>query len=160
MTPFELEVALEQREWNGFYSTDFADIPDRAFSTISTISTKGNNATDSGGDLDNTGEDGDRPFFSLISGTYKTVSVVPKNAGVGAGPEASATLCREGQNSGGGTGGALVGIGERSLVEWSSPAADFLGRREFQGLEASVGETEARPAVEGQSGIASDYTGV
>lgn len=157
VTPFELEVALGHREWNGFYSTDFADVPNLAFSKIST---KGSNATDRGQDLDDTGEDRDQPFFSLVSGTYKTVSAVPKNAGIGMGPEAGAALCRDGQNSGSDAGGALVGVGERSLVEWSSPAADFLGRREFQGLEALVGETEAKPAVEGQSGIASDYTGV
>ncbi|CAN0301161.1 unnamed protein product, partial [Ectocarpus sp. 4 AP-2014] len=43
---------------------------------------------------------------------------------------------------------------------WSSPAADFLGKREFKGLEALVGQTEAKAATPGQSGIASDYWGV
>lgn len=101
-------------------------------------------------------DEDDRPFFSLVTGTYQNKPGVsrrrPEGGHGGGGPGDD--------TAGGAGGGALVGIGDRSLVEWSSPAADFLGKREFQGLEALVGQTEAKAATEGQSGIASDYAGV
>ena len=43
------------------------------------------------------------------------------------------------------------------MIEYSSEAAEFLKKREYQGLEANVGQTEAKAAVLGQVGIASDY---
>lgn len=116
----------------------------------------GTNKSDAGADGD---EEDDRPFFSLVTGTYQNKPGVSRRpeAGQGGGGGDGGS----GDNAAGGaSGGALVGIGDRSLVEWSSPAADFLGKREFQGLEALVGQTEAKPATQGQSGIASDYGGV
>ena len=50
---------------------------------------------------------------------------------------------------------ALPGKGQ--MIEYSSEAAEFLKKREYQGLEANVGQTEAKAAVLGQVGIASDY---
>lgn len=178
MTPLELEVALGKRAWDGFYSTDFDDIlglkpppagphssPDedgsshtlsgsgvKSLSLGNPVTSRGTAAKlDGSPDEENEeGDDNDRPFFSLVTGTYKTNPGVSRgNAVLGAG---------EVPGVGGGEG-ALVGIADRSLVEWTSPAADFLGQREYQGLEALVGQTEAKPATEGQSGIASDYGG-
>ena len=41
--------------------------------------------------------------------------------------------------------------------ENKSGAAEFWQEREYKGLEAAVGATEVRAAVQGQTGIASDY---
>lgn len=175
-------MALGKREWDGFYSTDFDDL--RAFQgaqqgrhPLPPPPSTGANDPGSPGQPSSTkdpvtsgsaieslalgGEDpksrdrgydsdGDRPFFSLITGGFKS------NPGMARAASTPAAACLAGSEG----SGALVGIGDRSLVEWSSPAADFLGQREFQGLEALKGQTEAKPATEGQSGIASDYGGV
>ena len=47
--------------------------------------------------------------------------------------------------------------GQGKLVEYRSEAAEFLKQREYRGLEANVGETEAKAAVLGMVGIASNY---
>lgn len=98
-------------------------------------------------------DDGDKPFYSLVTGTFKQHPGVSKRTRALAGANG-------GSIDGDGTKGALVELGDRSLVAWSSPAADFLEQREYQGLEALVGQTEAKVATEGQTGIASDYGGV
>ena len=184
MTPLELEVALGTREWDGFYSTDFDDVlalqnarappplppptdPETGpgASTASYDNGVANGAAmetlslgrvkeaDTAAAEDETVDD--EPFFSLVTGTYKNVpGVSRRKRGTGGPGDASAAAVE------GGGGRALAAIGDRSLVEWSSPAADFLGKREFKGLEAMVGQTEVKAATEGQSGIASDYGGV
>lgn len=171
-------MALGKREWDGFYSTDFDDIlglqntpqpppTDRAYAVATGAlpppNRKDNNANANDVGTLSLGEGGaqqphdsdeeasdDRPFFSLVTGTYKS------NPGV----SRARTAIGVGDAGGEAQNGALVGIGDRSLVEWSSPAAQFLGQREYQGLEALVGQTEAKAATDGQSGIASDYGGV
>lgn len=179
VTPLELEVALGKREWDGFYSTDFDDIlglkpppppagpqsstPDNNDAGSHVLSGSGveslsleksavsREVNAQNGNLDEEGSDNDQPFFSLVTGTYKSnPGVLRGNASVG---EVGAG------GSGGGGKNALVGVADGSLVEWTSPAANFLGQREYQGLEALIGQTEAKPATEGQSGIASDYGG-
>ncbi|CAN0036445.1 unnamed protein product [Ectocarpus fasciculatus] len=169
VTPLELEVAFKKREWDGFYSTDFDDLleleppsSDRSGAASLNPAAAAAAAASDGieslaiGDSPPTGaaqradddEDDDEPFFSLVTGTYQNKPGVSRKKA-------------EGHHTGaGGSAGALVGVGDRSLVEWSSPAADFLGNREFKGLEALVGQTEAKAATQGQSGIASDYGGV
>jgi hypothetical protein len=47
--------------------------------------------------------------------------------------------------------------GQGPILKYKSVAADFLKSREYQGLEAKLGTTQAQPAIPGQSGIASDY---
>lgn len=186
VTPLELEVALGKREWDGFYSTDFEDLlgsgpqiapsprpppppsgVDGEMGSLALVdpppATGGAREAVGGGggdggtvsEADNGGgdDDDDEPFFSLVTGTYQN------KPGVSRRPPGEATGGGSGVEAAGG-GGALVGVGDRSLVEWTSPAADFLGKREFKGLEALVGQTEAKAATEGQSGIASDYGGV
>lgn len=168
VTPLEMEVALKKREWDGFYSTDFDDLlelepPSSDRSGAASLNPAAAAAAASDGieslaigDSPPTGaaqradddEEDDEPFFSLVTGTYQNKPGVSRNKA-------------EGHHTGaGGSAGALVGVGDRSLVEWSSPAADFLGKRDFKGLEALVGQTEAKAATQGQSGIASDYGGV
>eukprot|EP00903_Cladosiphon_okamuranus_P014029 g13046.t1 len=178
VTPLELEVALGKREWGGFYSTDFEDLlglgrqdasgpdtnPGIESLTVSDPTTGGVRPLRKAGgasgakstpDAEDEDEEDDRPFFSLVTGKYQNKPGVPRRPGSGQdGGGGSA------ENAvGGASGTELIGIGGRSLVEWSSPAADFLGKREFQGLEALVGQSEAKPATQGESGIASDYGG-
>lgn len=188
VTPLELEVALGKREWGGFYSTDFDDLlglgpqdaprpgtdhPDMESLALADPAAAAGGANGGGAtnnaDADKYGEDGDededdddddRPFFSLVTGTYQNKPGVSRRPDGGQGGGGGGGSADNTAGGGGASEGALVGIGDRSLVEWSSPAADFLGKREFQGLEALVGQTEAKPATKGQSGIASDYGGV
>ncbi|CAM9550992.1 unnamed protein product, partial [Choristocarpus tenellus] len=170
VTPLELEVALGRREWDGFYSTDFDDLTSEAQSSnCSGVKVGGakqgqeteHSQTADGEEIVTTGREqggakeeedkygdgeGDSPFFSLVTGTYKMrpgfrSKVTPEELGAGS------------------HRGELVGLREGALVEWRSPAAEFLNQREFKGLEVAAGETEAAPATEGQSGIASDYGG-
>lgn len=150
-------MALGKREWDGFYSTDFDDLRDvPSSSALLTPSPAINNDFDSltiGDGPENASpneDDDDRPFFSLVSGSFKNVPGVSKQ-------KAPLVLDKGSKNHG---PGELVPLGDRSLVEWSSPAADFLDKKEFKGLKALVGQTEVKPATEGQLGIASDYGGV
>ena len=77
-------------------------------------------------------EDEDSPYFSLASGKY--VDFKKKSA---------LDLA------------ALPGNGQ--LATYKSEAADYLKKREYQGLEANIGKNEVHAAVLGQCGIASDY---
>ena len=153
LTPLELDVALGFREWDGRYSCDFGDL-------IRWDEEDGVVAEDGYGDDDDDDDDGecddrvakeaakkndgngsdddddtdDEPFFSMISGKY----------------EQSRTTKRNKNN--------LQDLPvQGKIVEYRSEAAEFLKRREYQGLEANVGETEAKAAVLGQVGIASNY---
>merc|ERR1719253_46577 len=76
-------------------------------------------------------------FFSMISGKYEQ-------------PKALATKSLHNLDL-----EALPGQGK--LTEYKSEAAEFLKKREYRGLEADVGGTEAKAAVRGQVGIASKY---
>ena len=140
LTPFELDVALGFREWDGRYSCDFGDLLrwDEA------------DGTECDGDMDETrGADilrpeeassddvnDDQPFYSMISGRYEQSKSSDTNADLANLP------------------------GQGRLVEYKSEAAEFLKRREYTGLQSQVGETEAKAAVRGQVGIASNYEGV
>ena len=44
-----------------------------------------------------------------------------------------------------------------AIVEWKSAAADFLSKRDWQGLEVQKGQTPVRAAVQGRDGVASGY---
>jgi diphthamide biosynthesis protein 2 len=77
-------------------------------------------------------DDEDSPYFSLVSGKYVDFKKT-----------SSLDLA------------ALPGKGQ--LATYKSEAADYLKKREYQGLEANIGKTEVHAAVPGQSGIASDY---
>lgn len=81
--------------------------------------------------------DADAPYFSLVTGKY--VQKASKTA-----DEVDLTI--------------LPGQGQ--VTAYNSEAAKFLSKREFQGLETQAGQTEAKAAVVGQRGIASDYSGI
>ena len=80
----------------------------------------------------------DAPYFSLVTGTYtqKTIS---------GGPSSPTDL------------ESLPGKGQ--VTAYKSEAANFLKQREYQGLSTLAGQTEAKAAIEGQTGIASNYGG-
>ncbi|KAL3803130.1 hypothetical protein HJC23_003405 [Cyclotella cryptica] len=144
ITPLELDVALGLREWDGRYSCDFGDLVrwdkddgiDDGYNDNSTPAELSKSIkpadADKKGDVS---QDDDQPFFSMISGKYEH-SRAPKLS--------SPTDLQD-----------LPGKGQ--LLEYRSEAAEFLRNREYKGLEANVGQTEAKAAIIGKAGIASNY---
>jgi hypothetical protein len=140
----ELDVALGYREWDGRYSCDFGDLirwdeddriaEDDLDSCHLHALDQTTNYNAAGGDDESSSSSEDQPFFSMISGKYEQ-------------PRAAASNDSNLQS--------LPGKGQ--MIEYSSEAAEFLKKREYQGLEANVGQTKAKVAVLGQVGIASDY---
>lgn len=146
ITPMELDVALGLREWDGRYSCDYGDLirwdREDGIEEDEEDGTGLVNSIDGGGkknalDDDNSGSEGDEPFFSVISGKYENSRAPSSN------PNNNSDL------------EALPGKGQ--LMEYRSEAAEFLKSREYKGLEANVGQTEVKAAVLGMVGIASDY---
>ncbi|KAL7540072.1 hypothetical protein ACHAWF_006586 [Thalassiosira exigua] len=140
LTPLELDVALGYREWDGRYSCDFGDLVrwDEADGKAEDVEDEG--GVDASGEAatadESVGSEDDEPFFSMISGRYeqsRSNSASKQNANLEALP------------------------GQGKLVEYRSDAAEFLKRREYRGLEADVGGTEAKAAILGKVGIASNY---
>ena len=130
ITPFELEIALGVREWDGFYSSEFSDYLKLPVPEI-TSPEKGSSSDD------------DQPFFSMVSGTYESRPkfVEPNshiNLNIDNGPPPQNYL-------------------QSQITEYRSEAANFLKKREYQGLKAKIGESQVMPAVKGKTGIASDY---
>ncbi|KAK1738325.1 2-(3-amino-3-carboxypropyl)histidine synthase subunit 2 [Skeletonema marinoi] len=140
LTPMELDVALGYRAWDGRYSCDFGDLirwdedDGIAEDDLDDCDVDALDHTAGGDDEGSNSSNEDQPFFSMISGKYEQ-------------SRAAATTDTNLQ--------ALPGKGQ--MIEYSSEAAEFLKKREYQGLEANVGQTEAKAAVLGQVGIASDY---
>eukprot|EP00571_Detonula_confervacea_P002055 CAMPEP_0172324364 /NCGR_PEP_ID=MMETSP1058-20130122/51185_1 /TAXON_ID=83371 /ORGANISM="Detonula confervacea, Strain CCMP 353" /LENGTH=785 /DNA_ID=CAMNT_0013040627 /DNA_START=68 /DNA_END=2422 /DNA_ORIENTATION=+ len=154
LTPLELDVALGFREWDGRYSCDFGDLIrwDEADGIVAdddvysdedgTHSQHDNCATsEKDGEDENNSDDEDEPFFSMISGKY----------------EQSRTKATSKQNNAMNDANLEALPGQGKLIEYRSEAAEFLKKREYRGLEANVGGTEAKAAVLGQVGIASNY---
>ena len=142
LTPLELDVALGVREWDGRYSCDFGDlirwdeadgIEEDEYGDLQHTGRTSKGTLNDDSDDGNDSSD-DEPFFSMISGKYEQLKSATKQ---------SNDL------------EALPGQGK--LVEYRSEAAEFLKQREYRGLEANVGETEAKAAVLGMVGIASNY---
>ena len=146
ITPLELEIALGGKDWNGSAScgTDFdefledyypkaeeEEIHDGAIVCDGDLTANVNDENDDDDDND----DNDEPFFSPITGTYVSnpLSVKQSNHDVSSMP-------------GGG-----------QMTEYKSEAAEYWKKREYKGLEANIGKNEAKPAILGQTGIASDY---
>ena len=142
LTPMELDVALGYREWDGRYSCDFGDLirwdeddgmaeDDLGSCDMDALDETTKHVAGVG---DSNSSDEDQPFYSMISGKYEQSRAAAAND----------TNLQ-----------SLPGKGQ--MIEYSSEAAEFLKKREYQGLEANVGQTEAKAAVLGQVGIASDY---
>ncbi|ETL81487.1 diphthamide biosynthesis protein 2 [Phytophthora nicotianae] len=138
VTPYELQLALSpSEEWDGQYKTDFSEVIPALDQTAQSVEQA---AVD--------GEDeADKPFFSLVSGTYKTAShstAVDREA-------TTYALTASGEPD---ASGALQVKNERTeLTTYHSEAADYLATREYQGLDPRIGKTPAHAAVEGSTAI-------
>lgn len=137
VTPYEVQLALSpSEEWTGQYKTDFREL-------IPMLDQQTESADD---------EDREKPFFSLVSGTYKTSSyatIAERKAttyALAASGKADATSALQTKND------------CAELTTYHNVAANFLATREYQGLEPRIGETPAHAAVEGSTGIARGYT--
>jgi diphthamide biosynthesis protein 2 len=150
VTPLELEIALGESEWCGgdSCSTDFNDFlhgKDDQITKEVIICEQDDSCSDDG-DGDNHSiqdDDDDEPFFSMISGTYvsKPNTINKQHAEMNNDDE------KDLQN--------FPGSGQ--LTEYKSEAAEFWKKREYKGLDANIGKDKVKPAVMGQTGIASDY---
>ncbi|KAG8742817.1 Diphthamide biosynthesis protein 2 [Ceratobasidium sp. 414] len=138
VTPFELEIALgEGRSWTGEYILDFDQI------------LKGGEGQE---DITreqeaDSGDDPDRPAFSLITGTYRHAKRYgdPRDDTV-TDSSGSAVALRNNE-------GALSQVS-------TSAASDFLHTRSFQGLEQRLGQDAPSILEQGRSGIAKGYKDV
>uniref|UniRef100_H3GMD4 2-(3-amino-3-carboxypropyl)histidine synthase subunit 2 n=1 Tax=Phytophthora ramorum TaxID=164328 RepID=H3GMD4_PHYRM len=142
VTPYELQLALSPtEEWDGQYKTDFREVIPALEQTAQIVE-----------QADGDDEDADKPFFSLVSGTYKTSSRTTASD-----REATTYALAASEEIDAST--ALQVKNERTeLTAYHSEAADYLAAREYQGLDPRIGKTPAHPAVEGSTGIARGYT--
>lgn len=150
ITPTELEIVLGEKVWDGSDScnTDFAEY--LRYNTNNTDESEvEKNGDESYIELDNndnheeSDEENDEPFFSMITGTYVSKPTTMKENQFKASSQDTITT-KEKQDEG-------------QIVEYKSGAAEFLKKREYRGLEAKIGQTAIAAAIEGQTGIASDY---
>ncbi|KAL3908015.1 MAG: hypothetical protein SGILL_008645 [Bacillariaceae sp.] len=133
ITPMELEIALGEKEWGAqAFSLDCQDV----LLVRRESAENEDGSEDSYNSIDE--DDDDAPYFSLVTGGY-----VSKTGNGGTNSDIDLK--------------ALPGQGQ--VTEYKSEAANFLKQREYQGLESKVGETEAKAAIQGWKGIASDYGG-
>lgn len=142
ITPLELYLALGEKDWNGSAScgTDFNEFLEHDQELKHGAKEEDDNVG-SDGDLnvnaydDDDDNDDDEPFFSPITGTYVSNPMSLKQSS-----HDVSTMPGGGQ-----------------MTEYKSEAAEYWKKREYKGLEANIGKDEAKPAILGQSGIASDY---
>jgi len=142
ITPMELEIALENLQWGmQAYSLDCQDVmlrlEEERRETLGALGGGSNDNTEenSNNNNDDINDDSDAPYFSMITGRYES--------------RKSKTSSNDLDLK------ALPGQGQ--VTEYKSEAANFLKQREYQGLESKMGQTEAKAAVLGMRGIASDY---
>ena len=140
VTPFELEIALGIRQWDGFYSSEFSDY----LNTSDPHSSSHIVDVDSDSDSDSDNED-DRPYFSMITGTYESHRKFDDSK-----PQLKHQATKDTTN-------LNEKKSQSQIITYRSEAADFLKNREYQGLQSKVGESQVRPAIKGIQGIASDY---
>uniref|UniRef100_M4C6S2 2-(3-amino-3-carboxypropyl)histidine synthase subunit 2 n=1 Tax=Hyaloperonospora arabidopsidis (strain Emoy2) TaxID=559515 RepID=M4C6S2_HYAAE len=119
VTPYELQLSLSPTdEWDGQYKTDFREVIPALEHTARSVE-----QISGGGDED----DVDKPFFSLVSGTYKTSSR-PTTADRETTVHALAASAEELNAS-----SALQVKDERKeLSTYHSEAGDYLATREYQ----------------------------
>ncbi len=152
ITPTELDIVLGEAVWGGSDScnTDFQaflndEKEDNNLYNMKTLSVDDGDKEDEESEVDDESED-DEPFFSMITGTYVSKPLQQR----GKKKETERYNCDDGDKPG-------FQPGEGQIVEYKSEAAEFWKKREYKGLEAKIGQTEVKAAIEGQTGIASDY---
>ena len=139
IAPTELDIVLGEKAWSGSDScnTDFNEyLRENEIYSNHDANVGIEDETDDIKNADDCEEivEDDEPFFSMITGTYMSKPT----------PKQSQLYELNDKN-------------ETQMVEYKSEAAEFLRNREYKGLEAKIGQTEVRAAIEGQTGIASDY---
>jgi len=163
VTPMELEIALGEKEWGGpaSCSTDFTDflqtcvhnnVEEEDGGGCDDKHDDNNKNQDDYHEDDDDDNDDDKPFYSMISGTYvsrPTSSLQPNN--IKNLDDHSNDSTTENNND-------MSSIpGQGQLTKYHSAAAEFWKKREYKGLEANIGRNDTNAAIQGQSGIASDY---
>ena len=132
ITPAELDIALDEQQWGEHpWSANFTDYLNQDDMDEEVNPNDQNNDSE---------DDDDKPFFSVVTGTYVSKSKRPE----------SVSKTGRDQNL-----EQLPGGGQ--MTEYRSEAAEYWKRREYKGLEANIGRNEVRAAVKGQVGIASNY---
>lgn len=143
VTPYELQLALSSSDdaWTGEYKTDFREVLPAIAKTSQALDDEEAAEAGSGHDSED-----DKPYFSLVTGTYKSSVRAITTASNDKQSEVESSTALQVKN-------------ERSdLVEYRSEAGEYLASREYQGLEPRIGETPAHAAVMGATGIARGYT--
>ena len=142
ITPLELAMALGLRVWDGFYSVDFDDFLACGDLSLEDGTLVTDNVKDDTEPIDT--EEGDEPFFDVTTGKFASLKKFQhKNLGFSPSPQGERNL--------------LTLPGQGQVTEYCSAAADVWKQREYQGLQASIGQTKVAAAKPGQHGIASDY---
>lgn len=128
VTPWELEVALSKKEWDGSYVTDFQRVLDARDETD-----------------DNDSED--IPHYSLITGKLRSTTIHDQRSTSNATTQMDdGTIMLRNSTS------TLATVNGTSM-----PSTQFLHSRQYQGLETDS-NLEASQVEEGRSGIARGYT--
>lgn len=138
VTPFELEVALDAREWSTRFALSFTEL-----ASLSQLSLDDEN--DKHKDGDNDDDDDDTPHFSLATGKLIHAAIQkpsPKTTDVTPGTAGDDALVKHGAD-------------RHIAIRYSSPAADALAELSFRGMESNKGDKAPQAAVKGQSGTAS-----
>ncbi|KAJ3349747.1 Diphthamide biosynthesis protein 2 [Allomyces javanicus] len=152
VTPFELTMALDMSSsWTGEYRLGFTDVmhhmeehmgdePVDGLDQPATVATSSSKpaAADAGADSESDA-DPDQPYFSLVTGTFKSRTKVENNETIHAKIQ-DLTLYESGQV-------ALV----------SPAAARQLQTREWRGLEMTPSAEKSLEVVEGRFGTAAGY---
>ncbi|KAF9031679.1 diphthamide biosynthesis protein, partial [Hymenopellis radicata] len=133
VTPFELGIALQQEpNWTGKYVLDFEQLLAEGASE--------EKAVDEGAGED---EDGDRPIFSLVSGTYRQAKRYGASNDIQGDAASQALVVRDSE-------GTIVKLPD-------SAAGEFYTNRVYRGLEQRIGEEAPSVLEQGRTGIASGY---
>jgi len=149
LTPYEIHLALSQGiagQWTGKYVTDFSQVLPRLSERLKEDVSE-DNETDQSSEM--------MTHMSLVSGRMiSTKSKEDENTNL-QGPQESEVLALKGSH----TDGSIVtrvtpGALSSTVV---GPAQEFLQSRSFKGLERCIGQTPVALAVDGLSGIASQY---
>lgn len=144
VTPYELQLALAPTdEWTGELKTDFREVLPALTKTTLAL------AVD-----DERGGTDDSPFFSLVTGTYKSSSRAETPS------SSSSSLLLSADDGTEATTSTTLQVknAQAQLSAYRSEAAEYLATREYRGLEPRIGETPAHAAVVGATGIAREYT--
>lgn len=152
MTPYELEVALEEEpSWLARYILEFDHLLTLNAGKINGTESKDNTSTDALEQGHTPGEDSEEPTFSLITGTYRHVKRYPnlRNSNhdvVSARVTSSdSTLVLRNQST------TVTGLAT------DSAAAQFLQGRTYRGLEPRLEEDNPSILEQGRTGIARGY---